>query len=75
MIPFTQTAAGGEYIVCKIKGKLAERLELEAAGLFPGTRIKHIIGVNGFLVCQINSLRVTISRESARNLFVVEAEI
>ncbi len=75
MIPLTQTAPGREYVVCKIKGKLADRLELEADGILPGTTIKHITIVDSFVVCRIRGRRLSITRESARNIFVVEADV
>lgn len=72
MIPITQRKIGEFYTVEKVKGKLADKLQLEDLGVVPGTQIMLYTMVGSQVVCTVNGDRFSISRELANNIFVIE---
>lgn len=72
MIPITQGKIGEFYTVEKVKGKLADKLQLEELGIVPEARIKLYTMVGSHVVCMIDGERFSISRDMASNIFVIE---
>lgn len=72
MIPITEGKIGEFYTVEKVKGKLADKVQLEEHGVVPGAQIKLYTVVGSYVVCMVNGERFSVSRELASNIFVIE---
>lgn len=72
MIPITQGQIGEFYTVEKVKGKLADKLQLEELGVVPGVQIQLYTVVGSYVVCTVNGDRFSVSRDLASNIFVAE---
>lgn len=66
---------GEFYTVEKVKGKLADKLQLEELGVVPGAQIKLYTVVGSYVICMVNGDRISVNRELASNIFVIEEEM
>ena len=53
MIAITQGEIGGLYTVQKVKGKLADKLQLEELGVVPGAQLKLYTVIGNQVICMI----------------------
>ena len=72
MIAITQGEIGGLYTVQKVKGKLADKLQLEELGVVPGAQLKLYTVIGNQVICMIHNQRISLSRDMANNIFVIE---